>query len=377
MTVVFLTNFLTHHQVPFCNEMYKQFGEDFSLVVMRSTDSEQKKLGYQELNDMYPYVVRTYDGADQEKRALELCDQADVVIWGSAPAKYTERRLRENKLTLVYTERLFKKGMWRALYPPMLKSIWNKYTAKRKKNQYYLCASAYTAPDINFFTRTPRKFFKWGYFPPTKVYDDVEKVINEKDPRSIVWVARYIDWKHPEVAVEIGKRLKRDGYNATITMLGNGVMLDEISQKVKDEQLENVVRILGGVPSEKVRSYMEKSEIHLFTSDRNEGWGAVLNESMNSACAVVANKKIGSARFLISNGENGFVYKDVNELYKKLTFLLDHPETTKELGRRAYTTITGAWNAKTATRRLIELMERMLDGEYDPVVVDGPCSSAM
>lgn len=46
-----------------------------------------------------------------------------------------------------------------------------------------------------------------------------------------------------------------------------------------------------------VRSYMEKADIYLFTSDFNEGWGAVLNESMNSGCAVVASHAIGSVPF--------------------------------------------------------------------------------
>ena len=34
---------------------------------------------------------------------------------------------------------------------------------------------------------------------------------------------------------------------------------------------------------------MEQADIYLFTSDRNEGWGAVANEAMNSACAMVAD----------------------------------------------------------------------------------------
>ena len=41
-----------------------------------------------------------------------------------------------------------------------------------------------------------------------------------------------------------------------------------------------------------------------------EGWGAVLNEAMNSGCACIASHAIGSAGFLIEHGENGFVYRD-------------------------------------------------------------------
>ena len=36
-----------------------------------------------------------------------------------------------------------------------------------------------------------------------------------------------------------------------------------------------------------------------------EGWGAVVNEAMNSGCAVVADHMIGAAPWLIRQGENG------------------------------------------------------------------------
>ena len=371
MEIVFLTNFLTHHQTPFCEEMYKKLGNNFHLVVMRSADPEQKRLGYKELNDLYPYVVKTYEGREQE--AMELCERADVVIWGSAPEKYTKKRLEQNKLTFVYTERIFKKGRIYALHPSVIRTIYRKYTAKRNKKQYYLCASAYTASDINPYVHTPDKFFKWGYFPQSKCYEDVDMLIKRKKKNTIIWVARYIDLKHPEIAIEIAKRLKRDGYTFELNMLGNGSMLEQIKQMVQKEGLEDCVHILGGVPSDQVRAYMEQAQVHIFTSDRNEGWGAVLNESMNSACAVVANQAIGSVPFLLQDGENGFTYRNVNELYQKVKFLLDNAEQRERMSQKAYQTIIQQWNAETATERLLSLCTGLLNG--DTIVYEnGPCS---
>lgn len=61
--------------------------------------------------------------------------------------------------------------------------------------------------------------------------------------------------------------------------------------------LNDYVTFTGPVQSDKVRGFMERAGIFLFTSDRQEGWGAVLNESMNSGCAVVASHAIGSVPF--------------------------------------------------------------------------------
>ena len=57
---------------------------------------------------------------------------------------------------------------------------------------------------------------------------------------------------------------------------------------------------------------MEQADVFLFTSNYLEGWGAVLNEAMNSACAVVAGHGIGAVPFLLKHGKNGLVYKTGN-----------------------------------------------------------------
>ena len=78
----------------------------------------------------------------------------------------------------------------------------------------------------------------------------------------------------------------------------------------------------GNVHFTEVRTLMEESEIFIFTSDFNEGWGAVLNEAMSSACGCVASYKAGSTPFLL-DGTNGQVYNSTqNDLNEKLKELL-------------------------------------------------------
>lgn len=128
---------------------------------------------------------------------------------------------------------------------------------------------------------------------------------------------------------------------------------------------------------EEVRKYMERANIYLFTSDFNEGWGAVLNESMNSACAVVASHAIGAVPFLLEHKKNGLIYKngDINNLYENVKLLLDNQELSKKLGLEAYLTMKKKWNVKEATSKLLTLAESILSNR--PVYYhDGPCSKA-
>jgi glycosyltransferase involved in cell wall biosynthesis len=97
---------------------------------------------------------------------------------------------------------------------------------------------------------------------------------------------------------------------------------------------------------------MEKASVYLFTSSRKEGWGAVLNESMNSGCAVVASYDAGSVPFMVRDGENGFTFNNKKDLFKKTEKLLADDELRKKLGKNAYITVRDKWNAELAAERL-------------------------
>ena len=121
----------------------------------------------------------------------------------------------------------------------------------------------------------------------------------------------------------------------------------------------------------------EKANIFLFTSDKQEGWGAVLNESMNSGCAVVASQAIGSVLFLIKHGKNGFIYKgnDINDLYRKVEMLVKNADLRMKLGANAVKTMEELWNPKIAAKRLVEFCENLLKGKIIEFK-EGPCSKA-
>ena len=122
---------------------------------------------------------------------------------------------------------------------------------------------------------------------------------------------------------------------------------------------------------------MERSDIYLFTSDQNEGWGAVVNEAMSSACAVVASDAAGSVRYLIENGKNGasYYYGQMDELYRRVAELLANRERCHRYGRLAYDTMENEWAAHNAAKRCIELAQAMLDGKKCDYA-QGPCSKA-
>ena len=373
MKVVFVSNYFNHHQKPVCDAFYSRCGEDFRFVATETMPQERQALGYVPLTA--PYVVNAWGDDRPRQMAEALIDGADVVITGSAPESLLRGRIRAGKLLFRYSERPLKEGNDPLKYLPRLVK-WH-LRSPMTKPIYMLCASAYTAPDYARFGLFRNRCYRWGYFPETKRYDDIGALMEGKDPASILWVGRMIDWKHPDDALEVAGRLRRAGCCFKMTMIGMGDMEQQLRARIAAYGLTDCVHLLGSMKPEEVRTHMEKAGIFLFTSDKNEGWGAVLNESMNSGCAVVGCEAIGSVPYLIRSGENGLTYApgDVDGLYEQVKFLLDQPEARRELGAAACRTITESWNAETAVERFLELAGRILAGEKSPDgYAAGPCS---
>ena len=376
MKIAFVTNFYNHHQKPLADALYSKVGDDYYLIETSPITEERLKMGWGG-EEKPSYVLQNYPDEASKTRCQKIIDTADVVIIGSAPYSLLTTRLKKGLLTFMYTERLYKTGIPYLKMPLYFLRALKKYI--KFKNFYVLCASAYTPLDFSRTLSFVGKTYKWAYFTEVKKYESVDGVISAKDGNSILWVSRFIPLKHPEHVIEVAKRLKDDGYDFKLNMIGNGVLEDSTRELIEKEELQDCVKMLGAMKPEQVRMHMEKSEIFLFTSDKNEGWGAVMNESMNSACAVVANSAIGSVPFLIEDGENGYMYKDgdVDGLYNRVKQLLDDAENRKRIAKNAYSTMVDAWNAENAAKRFISLCEKMLSGEYKPFPYEsGPCSKA-
>lgn len=373
MKLVFVSNYYNHHQSALSEAFYKLTNGSYCFIETEPIEEERTKMGWGQ-KEVPDYVKKSYISDSNRIECQNMIDTADVVVYGSCPEKMIKSRLQQGKLTFKYSERLYKEDFkW---YEQPLRFVKNYCRGWCRKNHYLLCASAYSYADFQRTFNFTNRAFKWGYFPAVKSYN-IEELIKDKDTASILWTARFIDWKHPEIPVLIAEKLKKEGYHFKLNLIGNGIMEAEIAEMINNKNLGDCVSMLGAMKPEEVRKHMEQSEIFLFTSDFNEGWGAVLNESMNSGCAAVASHAIGSVPFLINDGENGLIYKndDIDDLYNKVKLLLDNPERCKELGANAYKTLTSKWNAELAAERFVNLATKLLNGKnIDNLYKNGPCS---
>lgn len=374
MQIVFISNIMTPHQRLLCNCIAEQTeGFLFLETQIRSSDIP---IGWRE--EIIPDYVRTeewYRNRPEEVRRIIM--QADIVIIGSAPDKMIVERLKAGKITFRYSERFYKTGTPLRRFLRDAAAAWLHHGRFQKYPLYLLCASAYTAGDAARFGNYKDRCYVWGYFPEFRQYDNVDELLGKKKKNTLLWAGRLIDWKHPDDAVCLAERLRDEGYDFCLNIIGTGEMEPLLHTMIREKKLEGYIHMLGAMKPERVREHMENAQVFLFTSDRQEGWGAVLNEAMNSGCAVVANRDIGSVPFLLRDEENGLTYHsgDMDMLYEKVKTLLDDPGRCRALGREAYNTISKEWNVQEAAQRLIILFQTILDGcNQLKLYESGPCS---
>ncbi len=353
---IFVSNYINHHQIPFCNAMYQLLGGDFVFCQTEEVEQERVNMGWSAGHDL-PYLMMY---REDPRGCQEQIDNCRVVFFGGTDEEsYIQHRLQTGKTVIRYSERIYKTGQWKAISPRGLRKKYLDHTRYRKKTVFMLCSGAYVPSDFAIVKAYPHKMLKWGYFPETKQHD-VDKLLENKNPSTILWAARMIDWKHPDIPVRVAKRLKENGFSFQMNIIGGGELEQSVKVLAKELGVMDVVKFLGFRKPEEVRCYMEHSDIYLVTSDRQEGWGAVVNEAMNSGCAVVANHMIGAAPYLITHGKDGLFYRDgdVEELCQAVENLLADRPYCHGLGKRAYQTITAKWNSENAALQLAGLCLR-------------------
>lgn len=337
---------------------------------------ERIRLGWKIDEREYPFLVDA--SALSEREMKDRLSGADVIIYGDTGVDIYGCGLKKDVLVLYYRERMFKKqsrvGILRFI------KYYCRYVLRGfGRNKALLCASAYASYDFERIAAFGGRRFKWGYFP--EIFDeDVDALLAKKregEAMRLLWVGRIIDWKRTKDAVSLAARLRDEGLDFSLDIIGTGELEGDIAEKISEYGLAGKVNMLGSLPQAEVREYMRRASVLLVTSDHNEGWGAVVNEGMNSACAVVSSHGVGAAPFMIQSGKNGVIYEcaNIDSMYAAVKECILDREYTESLGRAAYLTVKEVWNAENAAVQLLRLVDVLRQGKGD-FASEGVCSPA-
>lgn len=378
MNIVFVSNYMTHHTLPLAQALYERLNGKFTFV-----ETKKPEGGQNAFRRGYAYYLAGADAAErpwvlfgweQPERARQLILQADAVVTANCSDEWVLARLRRRKLTFRAHERWYRNGLPWYKMPRAVLGAWLHHG--RFPSLHLLSASAFTAGDAARVGCFRGKAYRWGYFPAFRAYAPQRLHEGRNGPLPVIlWAGRFVDWKRADDALAACGQLWAEGLRFRLRVAGDGPERERLCALAED--VGEAVCFLGQLSPEQLRGEMERSDVFLFTSDFQEGWGAVLNEAMNSGCAVVASHAAGSTPYLIRDGENGLVYPcgDRAALAACIRRLLASPSLRCVLGTRAYETIRAQWSPQKAAEGLIDLCQA-LASRRPPAEGDGPGSPA-
>ena len=373
MKIVFFINYLNHHQIALTDKLYQSLRDEFLCVCTKPHNLNELKGGKD--YSIRPYCINATDSAELREIAYIQAREADVCLFGAESLEYAVERARCNTdgLSFEIGERWFKKGWINLLSPRFIKWLYCYYRYFRKRKFYRLCASAFAAKDLIRVGAYKNRCFKWGYF----INGDIETRRNHQTDNiiRIMWCGRFIDWKHPELPVMLAARLKAKAYNFVVDMYGCGEDLESGKRLARKLDVMDVVHFHGSHSNHIIRQEMNKHDIFLATSDRNEGWGVVLNEAMSCGCAVIASDMIGSVPYLIEDGVNGLIFKsgNIDALEKKVVYFLENQDCMSEMSQNARVTLKQVWSPDNAVNNLLTLIKALKANTVSNNI--GPCQS--
>lgn len=388
MKLTFYINYLNHHQVLVADELYRLLGDDFRFVA--TLPRNEKELKGDADYSTRPYCILAAESNSAYNEAIQLAVNAEVCVFGANSQTYAVVRARQNPQGLSFEmgERWLKHGWLTIGSPVFSKWAMNYIRYYRKANFYKLCCSAFTAEDDNRMHAYRGRHYKWGYF--TRVEDNLvvasrADVVIKRNVR-ILWCARFLLLKHPELVIRLAAKLKKDGYDIAIDMYGDEGSLAPHDKPYRRKDVEalidkmdvaDIVVLKGSRPNSEILKAMQEGDIFLFTSDHLEGWGAVANESMANGCVLVASDAIGSTGYLVKDRQTGMVFKscDIESLYDSVKFLLDNPKERKRIAEAGRRLMADLWSPEHAAKSLLQLIEDLNAGK-ETSINEGPCSKA-
>lgn len=389
MKFVYRGNVLNFHTLPLAKALHDLLGDDFCFISeVESVEKSKKANDRDDASAKYDWAINLNGNDEEQKLANRRLEEADVVLTLEAYVNQFSKRLKDNRVTFFYSERIFRSWIRKPWNIRMVRAfLWNHKRFNRKR-AYMLCNSAYLPWDLHWYRIYKNRFYKWGYFPELSAVG-LEKIRCEKwgaeiasqQPVRIIWVGRLSQdakLKKPEYALRLAQVLYNKNITFELTIIGDGDCKEDLKKLAERLSVSQYVSFVGAISNTEVRQYMCQAHLMLFTSNRDEGWGAVLNEAMNAGCCCIASETAGATRFLIKDGYNGLVYHNdnVDEMCQKVLGLIDDFSEMQRLGENAYKTIVEEWNAKVAAKRLVEFSNNIIENKKEMIYLDGPMSKA-
>ncbi|MCT1353082.1 glycosyltransferase family 4 protein [Gordonia sp. p3-SID1431] len=164
-------------------------------------------------------------------------------------------------------------------------------------------------------------------------------------PVRLCVLSRLVPHKQVEDALTVLARLRRDGVDARLDVIGGGWWSDELHRAAADLAVTDAVTFHGHVDERRKHELLARARVHLMPS-RKEGWGLAVVEAAQHGVPTIGYRSAAGLADSIDDGRTGLLVDGVDELASATRKLIDNPDEAHRLGRNAQTTASRySWSA--------------------------------
>lgn len=156
--------------------------------------------------------------------------------------------------------------------------------------------------------------------------------VERNDSLTFVSVGRLVPVKGYDRLVKACARLKQDGFDFRLWLIGEGSEHDALQEMVRTNGLEQEVQMLGN--QDNPYPYMKAADWFVSAS-YVEAFGMAILEAMILDTPAVATRCVGTTELLGEHGEYGLMTENSDEaLYQAMNQVLAHPELRADYSAR-------------------------------------------
>ncbi len=317
MKILWLFNHPAPYKVDFFNELGKSV--DLTVIFERPSESDRGSSFYHSKPKNFKTVFLKHlnlgirnNIAFGAKKYLKKHEEYDFIVingWSSITEMGALRYLKRKKIPYVF-------AINGGIIPKKESNA-----KKRLKDKMIGGAAYYLCPDHESEKYLIHYGAKGGtihLFPYSTVFEKeiLSEPLKEEEKKRI---KEELGVKEKEIYTAVGAFIERKNNlylideiwknvdsSKHLYLLGNGPLKNEYLEEISKNHLQNV-HILPFQDKATVLKFLSISEASLFLT-KEDIYGHVLNESLSQATPVIASDRSNSAKHLISQGENGYVF---------------------------------------------------------------------